>query len=99
MTTLAVRFDDNAPVASGAVLVEIDPRDFETRLADARAALESAEATLGNATAGLELTRIRAEARVVHLGRRTALAAGEITDAAGKVYVTATSSCLVMRPD
>jgi len=42
---------------------------------------------------------ITAEARVVHLGRRTALAEGQITDAAGKVYVTATSSCLVMRPD
>jgi acyl-coenzyme A thioesterase PaaI-like protein len=34
----------------------------------------------------------------VHLGRRTALAEGKITDEAGKVYVTATSSCLVMRP-
>jgi uncharacterized protein (TIGR00369 family) len=42
---------------------------------------------------------ITAEARVVHLGRRTALAEGQITDAAGKVYVTATSSCLVMRPE
>jgi len=42
---------------------------------------------------------ITAEATVVHLGRRTALAAGQITDAAGKVYVTATSSCLVMHPD
>jgi uncharacterized protein (TIGR00369 family) len=41
---------------------------------------------------------ITAEATVVHLGRRTALAEGRITDAAGKVYVTATSSCLVMRP-
>jgi hypothetical protein len=27
-----------------------------------------------------------------------ALAEGRITDAAGKVYVTATSSCLVMQP-
>jgi uncharacterized protein (TIGR00369 family) len=42
---------------------------------------------------------ITAEARVVHLGRRTALAEGQITDAAGKVCVTATSSCLVMHPD
>jgi len=40
---------------------------------------------------------ITAEAEVVHLGRRTALAEGRITDAAGKVYVTATSSCLVLR--
>jgi uncharacterized protein (TIGR00369 family) len=42
---------------------------------------------------------ITAEAAVVHLGRRTALAEGRITDADGKVYVTATSSCLLLRPD
>ena len=42
---------------------------------------------------------ITAEATVIHLGRRTALAEGRITDAAGKVHVTATSSCLVIRPD
>jgi uncharacterized protein (TIGR00369 family) len=42
---------------------------------------------------------ITAEATVVHLGRRTALAEGQITDAAGKVYVTATSSCLLLRPE
>jgi uncharacterized protein (TIGR00369 family) len=41
---------------------------------------------------------ITAEGSVVHLGRRTALAEGRITDAAGKVYCTATSSCLVLRP-
>ena len=42
---------------------------------------------------------ITAEGRVVHLGRRTALAEAKITDDAGKVYVTATSSCLVIRPE
>jgi uncharacterized protein (TIGR00369 family) len=42
---------------------------------------------------------ITAEATVIHLGRRTALAEGRITDSAGKVYVTATSSCLVIRPE
>jgi uncharacterized protein (TIGR00369 family) len=42
---------------------------------------------------------ITAEGSVVHLGRRTALAEGRITDAAGKVYVTATSSCLVQRQE
>ena len=42
---------------------------------------------------------ITAEGTVVHLGRRTALAEARITDAAGKVYVTATSSCLVIRTD
>jgi uncharacterized protein (TIGR00369 family) len=42
---------------------------------------------------------ITAEGTVVHLGRRTALAEARITDAADKVYATATSSCLVLRPD
>jgi membrane fusion protein (multidrug efflux system) len=62
---VAVNFDDNATVTSGQVLVEIDRRDFETRLADARAALEAADATLRNANASFELTRVRAEAKVV----------------------------------
>jgi uncharacterized protein (TIGR00369 family) len=42
---------------------------------------------------------ITAEGTVVHLGRRTALAEAKITDAAGKVYATATSSCLLLRPE
>jgi uncharacterized protein (TIGR00369 family) len=42
---------------------------------------------------------ITAEGTVVHLGRRMALAEGRILDAAGKVYATANSSCLVMRPE
>jgi uncharacterized protein (TIGR00369 family) len=41
---------------------------------------------------------ITAEGTVIHLGRRMALAEGRITDAGGKVYVTATSSCLVLLP-
>jgi uncharacterized protein (TIGR00369 family) len=41
---------------------------------------------------------ITAEGSVVHLGRRTALAEARITDATGKVYVTATSSCLLLPP-
>jgi uncharacterized protein (TIGR00369 family) len=47
----------------------------------------------------VETGPITAEGAVVHLGRRTALAEARITDAAGKVYVTATSSCLLLRPD
>jgi uncharacterized protein (TIGR00369 family) len=47
----------------------------------------------------VETGPITAEGSVVHLGRRTALAEARITDAAGKVYVTATSSCLVLRPE
>jgi uncharacterized protein (TIGR00369 family) len=42
---------------------------------------------------------ITADGSVVHFGRRTALAESRITDAAGKIYATATSSCLIMRQD
>ena len=41
---------------------------------------------------------ITAEGTVVHLGRHTALAEAKLTDAAGKVYATATSSCILLRP-
>lgn len=42
---------------------------------------------------------ITAEGTVVHLGRRMALAEARILDADGKVYATANSSCLIMRPE
>ena len=47
----------------------------------------------------VETGPITAEGSVVHLGRRTALAEARITDDAGKVYATATSSCLIIRPE
>ena len=42
---------------------------------------------------------LRSEGTVVHAGRRTALATAELTDAAGRLYATATSSCLIIRPE
>ncbi len=42
---------------------------------------------------------VRAEGNVVHLGRRMAVAEGRVTDASGKVYATASTTCLVMAPD
>lgn len=42
---------------------------------------------------------ITAEGSVVHLGRRTALAEARIVDESGKIYATANSSCLIMRPE
>ena len=41
---------------------------------------------------------ITAEGNVVHLGRRTALAEAKIVDEAGKLYATATSTCMILRP-
>ncbi len=41
---------------------------------------------------------VRAEGTVVHLGRRMAVAEGRLTDADGKLYATASTTCLVMTP-
>lgn len=38
------------------------------------------------------------EATVTHLGGRSSLAEARLTDAAGKLYAQATSSCMVFRP-
>jgi len=49
----AVHVKDNQWVKQGEVLVELDPRDFEVRLAQKRAAATSADASLNSAKAGL----------------------------------------------
>jgi uncharacterized protein (TIGR00369 family) len=41
---------------------------------------------------------LRCEGTVLHLGSRTALAEATLTDAAGRRYAHATSSCLIIRP-
>lgn len=38
---------------------------------------------------------VRAEGKVIHVGGQTAVAEGRITDAAGKLYAHATTTCLV----
>lgn len=45
-----------------------------------------------------ETGRVRAEGRVLTLGRRVAFAEATLKDAAGKLYASATSSLLVMTP-
>jgi uncharacterized protein (TIGR00369 family) len=47
----------------------------------------------------LDTGPVRAEGTVVHAGRRTALAEGRLTDAAGKLLAHATSTCLILRPE
>ncbi len=39
---------------------------------------------------------VRAEGKIINLGRRTAFAEGRLTDAAGKLYASATSTLLIM---
>ncbi|MFN7930121.1 MAG: HlyD family secretion protein [Blastocatellia bacterium] len=54
---LKVYIRENQQVKQGDLLLELDPRDFEARLEQARAALQSAEAKAKAAQAGVSLTR------------------------------------------
>ncbi|MBA3905870.1 MAG: PaaI family thioesterase [Pseudonocardiales bacterium] len=40
---------------------------------------------------------VRCVGRLIHMGRSTALAEARLTDAAGRLYAYATSSCMIMR--
>ena|SRR5688572_12945713 len=44
-----------------------------------------------------ETRRVRAEAKLIHLGGRTATAEGRVVDEAGKLYAHATTTCLILR--
>jgi membrane fusion protein (multidrug efflux system) len=56
-TVLKVHFTDNQRVKQGDLLVEIDPRDFDVRLAQARAGLASVEAQKQTAETNVALVR------------------------------------------
>jgi len=55
-TILKVHIDDNRPVEAGAVLVEIDPRDYQVLVDRAKAELADAEAAAVAAEAGVPIT-------------------------------------------
>jgi membrane fusion protein, multidrug efflux system len=55
-TIAEVLICDNEPVKEGQVLVRIDPRDYQARLDQARAALQAAEANARGANVGVPLT-------------------------------------------
>jgi membrane fusion protein (multidrug efflux system) len=63
----AVRVNDNQPVKAGDPLVEIDPSDYEARVAYAKAALARAKAQLASGAA----ERSRASADYARYGRLT----------------------------
>jgi uncharacterized protein (TIGR00369 family) len=48
-------------------------------------------------TADTRLVRCRAD--IVHAGRRTATAEATVTDASGKLFAHATTTCLILRPE
>ena len=62
---LRVLVTDNQRVNKGDLLVELDPRDYETAVAQARAALSNALARNFGAKAGLELTNTVTDAALV----------------------------------
>lgn len=45
-----------------------------------------------------ETGRVRCEAKLIHLGGRTATAEGRIVDESGKLYAHGTTTCLIFRP-
>ena len=45
-----------------------------------------------------ETGTVRCEAKVIHMGGRTATAEGRVTDASGKLYAHATTTCIIFRP-
>jgi membrane fusion protein (multidrug efflux system) len=61
---LRVHIADNKPVEAGAVLVELDPRDYEVAVAKARAELADAEASAVAARSGVPITTTAAASNV-----------------------------------
>ena len=43
--------------------------------------------------------RVRCEAKVVHVGARTATAEGRVVDQAGKLYAHGTTTCMILRAE
>jgi membrane fusion protein, multidrug efflux system len=72
---VALHVDDNSHFAAGALLVQLDPRDFQVAVNTARAELESAGANAANIKAQLtEQQSIIAQAEAMLLGDRANLA-------------------------
>ena len=67
-TVLRVAIDDNQVVHTGDVLIEIDPRDYEARLADARAAEAKARADLEMVKATSDATLRQAQSNLALQG-------------------------------
>jgi membrane fusion protein (multidrug efflux system) len=84
-----VLVEDNADLREGQLLVELDPRDHEIRVAQARAAVAMAEAAVRAAEAEVPLSRETAGSRVqqaraaLEAARTTAAAARALVDEAG----------------
>ena len=82
-TVTRVAVDDNQLVEAGALLVELDPRDYQVAVDKARAELADAEATAVAAQSSIPITSTTAASNV-------ATARGGITSAQGGVAVSET---------
>jgi membrane fusion protein, multidrug efflux system len=89
---LTVSVTDNQPVKEGELLVEIDPRDYAARLAQARAALQAALARFEAAQTNVELTQVTASADVRQTSAGVELAKSALQTA--RTRVTAARSQL-----
>ena len=80
-TVLSVPAPDNQQVEAGALLVQIDPRDFEVALARAEAELANAEAELAVARANVPITSATANSNVSTAQGGVAHAEAGVTEA------------------
>ena len=81
-TVLAVRVGDNENVQPGAVLAEIDPRDYQVALMRAEAELADAEASLDAARAGVPITTTSTSGQLSSAGASVARAEAGVEAAA-----------------
>lgn len=51
------------------------------------------------ATAAVTTGRVRAEGRIIHVGRSTALAEGRLYDVDERLYAVASTTCLILDMD
>src|SRR3974377_117434 len=85
---IKVNVDDNQYVQKGAVLVEIDPRDYEVALAQARANLANAEATAQSLNITVPITSVSTSSQLTFTASDVANATAGVT-AAEKQLVAA----------
>jgi membrane fusion protein (multidrug efflux system) len=79
-TVTAVHVTDNQPVKKGDLLIEIDPSVYETKVNDAQAALQSAQAGLAEARVQVKVARTQLAQRQAGVGAaRAALDLARVT--------------------
>ncbi|MGE5358118.1 MAG: HlyD family efflux transporter periplasmic adaptor subunit [Bacteroidales bacterium] len=84
-TVMSVRVDDNEFVKAGAVLVEIDPRDYHVALQRAEAEFADAQANLQAAQVGVPITTTTTTGQVSTAGANVERAQAGLQAATGNV--------------